>query len=118
VGVLGTAAARARRLAPPCGGHFGIGAFDQVGGAVRGLLLWGLTRRWLGAWIVLLAWNGFAVFAVVAIWPSSGPTWVLPSAPLFVLLGLVSVGLLLSPLMRQYLDIRRRRTPGPRQAAG
>jgi hypothetical protein len=76
------------------------------------LLLLALARRALLAWILLLAWNLFFAFAVAG---ASG--WTFPSAPLFLLLGLISAGLLLSPSMRQHVGIRRPRAARPHQAA-
>src|ERR1019366_10068693 len=72
---------------------------------VFGLLLLGLTRRWLGSWVLLLAWNGLYIVASLALRPSPGPTIGLPPDGLLFVLCL---GLVLSPSMRQYIGIRRR----------
>ena len=95
---------------------------DQIrpsagGLAFLALLLLGLARRSRLAWGLLLAWNGFLVLAVAAALGGSG---VLLSAPLLLLVGLGSIGLLLSPSMRQHLggEGRRPGTAGPRNVAG
>jgi hypothetical protein len=82
---------------------------------VFGLLLLGLTRRWLGSWVPLLAWNGLYIVASLALRPSPGPTIGLPHDGLLFALCVLCLGLVLSPSMRQYIGIRRR-TPGPRAA--
>src|ERR1700722_6727186 len=45
---------------------------------VFGLLLLGLTRRWLGSWVLLLAWNGVYIVTALALRPSPGPDIGLP----------------------------------------
>jgi len=78
------------------------------------LLLLGVARRSLVAWSLLLAWNTFTVLAVAA---ASSGTWLLPTGPLYVLIGLTSVGLLTSPSMLQHVGIRSRRLSAPERAA-
>ncbi len=82
------------------------------------LLLVGLARRSVLAWTLLLLWNLFATLAFGLVFGggSGSGEWLLPSAPLFLLLGLSSVGLLLSPSMREHVGIRRPRIL-PRRAA-
>ena len=71
------------------------------------LLLLALARRSLLAWILLLAWSLFLAFTVVGVsGGAGGGGWLFPSAPLFLLLGLISAGLLLSPSMRHHVALR------------
>jgi hypothetical protein len=79
------------------------------------LLFMGLARRWLGAWLVLLAANVLYVLSA-AIVPAGGAVFEV-SAPLRFGLSVVCMALLLSPSMLRYVGIRRRETPGPRSAA-
>jgi hypothetical protein len=83
---------------------------------VFGLLLLGLTRRWLGSWVLLLAWNGLYIVTSLALRPSPGPTVGLPHDGLLFALCVLCLGLVLSPSMRRYIGIRRSHTPGPRAA--
>lgn len=83
------------------------------------LLLVGLARRSVLAWGLLLIWNLFVTLAVALVsggGSSGGGEGLLPSAPLLLLLGLISVGMLLSPSMRAHVGIRRPRTVVPRRA--
>ncbi len=75
------------------------------------LLLVGLARRSVLAWTLLLLWNLFFALAVGLVFGggSGGGQLLLPSAPLFLLLGLSSAALLLSPSMREHVGIRRAR---------
>jgi hypothetical protein len=83
---------------------------------VLALLFMGLARRWLGAWIVLLAANVLYVVSS-AIVPAAGPVFEV-SAPLRFALSIVCCGLLLSPSMLRYVGVRRGGKPGPSSAAG
>src|ERR1700689_3346562 len=83
---------------------------------VLGLLLVGLTRRWLGAWVLLLAWNGLYIVSSLALRPSPGPTVGLPQDGLLFALCVLCVGLVLSPSMRRYVGLRGRHSRGPRAA--
>ena len=83
---------------------------------VLALFFMGLARRWLGAWLVLLAANVLYVLST-AIVPAGGPVFEV-SAPLRFALSVVCAALLLSPSMLRYVGIRRRETRGPRSAAG
>ena len=78
------------------------------------LLLVGLARGSLTAWALLLLWNVFVGLSVAV---ASSGAWLLPSAPLLLLVAVGSAGLLLSPSMRELVGFRRW-TPGhPRSTA-
>jgi len=80
------------------------------------MLFMGLARRWLGAWVVLLAANVLYLLSS-AIVPAGRPAFEV-SAPLRFALSVVCFGLLLSPSMLRYVGVRRHGTPGPSSAAG
>ena len=87
----------------------------SIGGlAIVALLLVGLARGSLIAWALLLLWNVFLAFSVAA---TSGGDWLLPSAPLLLLVAAVSAPLLLPSSMVEHVGLRRR-TFGSRRSAG
>lgn len=84
-----------------------------VGLAFVAILVMALARRSVISWTLLLLWN---VFLGLAAAPALGSPGTTVGAPLLSLLGLSCAAMQLTPSMRGYVGLPRRRTPSQQPA--